>query len=241
MNIQDLQFADYNPREISEHDFASLKRSMKRFGDLSRIIKNVKTGRLVGGHQRVRAMMARGHGHVTITERFPQPNSVGTIALGHVQLEGSDEQFAYREVDWDENMEKAANIAANRIGGQFDQDLLAKLTHELEQADPELNRLTGHTEQEINNLLQQSSAPEAEPYDERESVHLRFTAEQMEVVNEAIGNMQLDPIVDSNENTDKKAAAVWLLARNHLDRVYAAQAAGNEKEQSSAVPSDSSQ
>lgn len=153
-NLDDIKGNPKNPRRISEHDFEALKKSILEFGDLSGIVFNIRTERLVGGHQRVEAFKRlAGQKTVAITQRFEQPNKQGTVAIGHVELEG--ELYGYREVDWDEGREHAANIAANRIQGEFDTDMLAELTYELSQLEDgqDLLALTGQTENEISNLL----------------------------------------------------------------------------------------
>lgn len=150
--LDTLQFAQYNPRTINQHDFTKLKQSIKKFGDLSGVVKNVTTGNLVGGHQRIRAMQDAG-AEIVITTRFEQPNQVGTVALGYIELSVNGERYGYREVQWDDGMEKAANIAANRIQGEFQQDMLAELIAELNTLNPDLLDLTGQTEDEINKLL----------------------------------------------------------------------------------------
>jgi DNA modification methylase len=152
-----------NPRQISKHDFDSLVASIREFGDLSGIVFNRASGQLVGGHQRINAFRQLG-GQPVIEERFDQPNSVGTTARGHVLL--GDEKYTYREVDWpldteDENgvrfsgKELSANVAANRIQGEFELDLLAEVNYMLTLSEDAANlqRLTGQTEDEISKLL----------------------------------------------------------------------------------------
>jgi len=154
ININDLKGNPKNPRTISKHDYEALVNSIKRFGDLSGIVFNRRTGQLVGGHQRIEAFKRMGGDKsVQITERLESPNSKGTVAVGYVFFE--NEQYAYREVDWDQGTENAANIAANRIQGQFDLDLLAEITFEISQLEngDELLSLTGQTTDEINRLL----------------------------------------------------------------------------------------
>lgn len=155
-DINDLRGNTKNPRRISDHDYKKLVQSIQRFGDLSGVVLNNTTGQLVGGHQRVQAFKQLG-GQPVVTERYEQPNSKGTVAIGYVLLE--DEKYAYREVDWDKDFEAAANIAANRIQGEFDTDLLAELVYELSQLEnaDELLGLTGQTEDEIKKLLAQVS------------------------------------------------------------------------------------
>lgn len=160
-NIDDLKANPKNPRTINKHDYEALVASLKEFGDLSGIVFNTVTGQLVGGHQRTEAFKRMGgKRQVIITHRFAEPNRQGTVALGYVDYD--NEQFSYREVQWDVNKEKSANIAANRIQGQFDLDLLAELTFELSQLeDQSLLKQTGQTEDEINRLLKMSGAVDA--------------------------------------------------------------------------------
>lgn len=52
--FSDLKQAPRNPRRISKHDFDALKTSILRFGDLSGIVRNVRTDHLVGRADRRR-------------------------------------------------------------------------------------------------------------------------------------------------------------------------------------------
>jgi len=111
--LADLTPAAYNPREIGAAQFAGLGRSLESFGDLSGIVWNAQTGRLVAGHQRVKAL-AEAHG--------------ADLAISHAKngidrswIVAGGETFPIRIVDWNETTEKAANIAANsaEIAGTF--------------------------------------------------------------------------------------------------------------------------
>lgn len=165
-DINELRANPKNPRRMDKHDFASLIQSIKTFGDLSGIVLNRTTGQLVGGHQRIEAFKKLG-GQPIIEEQFDVPNSVGTIARGHVLL--GDEKFGYREVVWESSFENSANVAANRVQGQFDLDLLAEITYELSQLeDQSLLKLTGQTEGETKRLLKMSGAL-SDPDDEQEN------------------------------------------------------------------------
>lgn len=153
-NLDDLKENPKNPRRIDKHDFNLLVETMKEYGDLSGIVFNRRTGQLVGGHQRKQAFNKMGgQKNVIITENFEVPNKQGTVALGYVNVD--NEQFAYREVDWDAGREASANIAANRIQGQFDLDLLAQVNYEISQLDDgdELLKLSGQTDDEVSRLL----------------------------------------------------------------------------------------
>ena len=122
--LTDLTPAAYNPREISDAAFAGLGRSLESFGDLSGIVWNAQTGRLVAGHQRVKAL-AESHGADLAISHAKNGEARSWIVAG-------GETFPIRVVDWNETTEKAANIAANspEIAGTFT-DGLGPLLDEL--------------------------------------------------------------------------------------------------------------
>ena len=119
--LADLTPAAYNPREISDAAFAGLGRSLESFGDLSGIVWNAQTGRLVAGHQRVKAL-AESHGADLAISHAKNGEARSWIVAG-------GETFPIRVVDWNETTEKAANIAANspEIAGTFTDGLGAIL------------------------------------------------------------------------------------------------------------------
>lgn len=152
-SLDTLAHSDWNPRIIDKHDFEALKRSMREFGDLSGVVKNIESGTLVGGNQRLEAFKQLPNPKIVIYHRMDDgPNIVGTVANGYIELDNG-ERFGYREVSWSLEREKAANVAANRIQGRFDLDALAQLTYELKEIDPDLLDLTGQTKDEIDSLL----------------------------------------------------------------------------------------
>lgn len=115
MNLSELKPNPRNPRKITDKKLKALKKSMEEFGDLSGIVFNTRTGNIVGGHQRV----------AIFNQAVTSSVSDGFVeALGH--------KFTYREVDWDENKEKAANIAANKGAGEWDWDQLGDWFKELD-------------------------------------------------------------------------------------------------------------
>ena len=57
-SIDDLRASPRNPRKISAEALAGLKTSLASYGDISGIVWNERTGELVAGHQRVRALKA---------------------------------------------------------------------------------------------------------------------------------------------------------------------------------------
>ena len=103
----------YNPRRISDHDLRALRRSMRTFGAVEPIVVNTRTGRIVGGHQRVKAAKAEG---------------IEVLPVVHVDL--------------DESKERQLNLALNRIAGEFDPEALAELLGELKSSGADLG-ITG--------------------------------------------------------------------------------------------------
>lgn len=58
--IASLEPAAYNPRTITPKALAGLGESLKRFGLVQPVVWNRRTGRVVGGHQRLKALAAAG-------------------------------------------------------------------------------------------------------------------------------------------------------------------------------------
>lgn len=169
--LDSLKANPKNPRRIHQHDFAALQKSIDTFGDLAGIVYNVRTQQLVGGHQRQQAFnKLGGENKIVITTRLEQPDDVGTVAYGYIDYKGR--QYGYREVDWDADFELAANIAANRIQGEWDMDLLAEADFHLFENNPDLLALTGQKDDEISRLLDNVSGDEStlDPEDEAPEV-----------------------------------------------------------------------
>lgn len=109
MPLGDLLPADYNPRRISDKALKGLRASLERFGELGGVVYNAQTGRLVGGHQRVKALAALGVAEVEV-----------------------------RVVDIPLAEEKAANLALNHpgIGGEWDEGMLAAVLADVQRDLP---------------------------------------------------------------------------------------------------------
>ena len=125
-NTVDLLPADYNPRKDlkpGDAEYEKLKRSIEQFGYVEPVIWNKTTGRVVGGHQRLKVLMDMGI------------NEVECVV-----------------VEMDESKEKALNIALNKISGDWDKDKLALLIADLQGADFDVS-LTGFEPAEIDDLF----------------------------------------------------------------------------------------
>ena len=125
-NTADLLPADYNPRKDlkpGDAEYEKLKRSIEQFGYVEPVIWNQTTGRVVGGHQRLKVLMDMGMTEVDCV----------VVAM-------------------DEEKEKAHNIALNKISGDWDKDKLALLIADLQGADFDVS-LTGFEPAEIDALF----------------------------------------------------------------------------------------
>jgi len=156
MQVKNLKPADYNPRKITDPQLARLKKSLEEFGDLSGVVFNKRTQQLVSGHQRCKNFSPDWK-----IEKSAHKDKTGTVALGYIETPSG--RMTYREVDWPEDKEKKANIAANKQGGEFDDDLLKSLLDDLKLEDPLDLELIGFNNKEINNLQIKPEPKDAEP------------------------------------------------------------------------------
>lgn len=143
MQLSDIIPAEYNPRvklKAGDTQYEALKNSIERFGLVEPLIVNKRNNVLVGGHQRLSALLDAG-----ATE--------AEVVL----------------VDLDEQKEKALNLALNKIDGEWDFDKLDDLLEGLDKADIIFTGFTeeevfGKYEEEYFDDLPQEPAKE-EPKD----------------------------------------------------------------------------
>lgn len=146
--LKDLKGNPQNPRKISDEQLENLKKSLDAFGDLSGFVFNRRTNQLIGAHQR--AAVSPKDAQVYIDRKFNEPTKVGTVAEGWIEIDG--ERHKYREVDVDEQREKAMNIAANKHGGEFDMPKLTEWLLELDAHNVDLN-VVGFTDAELEEIM----------------------------------------------------------------------------------------
>ena len=111
-----------NPRQITKKQFADLRDSLRKFGDLSGIVHNLNTDEVISGNQRMEVFDLKKC-QIEITDRLPEPDEQGTVATGWVIWEGR--RYTYRAVMWDERQAAEANIRANKAGGDWDFDVMS--------------------------------------------------------------------------------------------------------------------
>lgn len=133
MKLEDINPAPYNPRvELQPGDaqYEALKNSLGRFGLVEPLVVNRKTGNLISGHQRLNVLKAQG-------------------------IEEAEVIVA----DLDEETEKAANIAMNKIEGEWDYD---KLDEIFDGMDREELKFTGFEPGEVASMYEEALEEEAE-------------------------------------------------------------------------------
>ena len=124
--VDSLKPAAYNPRKKlkkGDKEYEKIKKSIVEFGYVDPIIVNFD-GTVIGGHQRLTVLSDLGYKEVQCVQ---------------VRIE-------------DENKVKALNVALNKITGAWNEELLADLMVDLQDADFNLD-LTGFEAPEIDQLF----------------------------------------------------------------------------------------
>lgn len=182
-SLDDLAAAAYNPRRISDEAASGLRASVQRFGDVSGIVFNRRTGHLVSGHQRVEQLRSLGASVVSDE--------------GHTWVEHNGERFLIRTVDWDPSTETAANITANNphIAGEFTdglQPLLDELADNMtveEMGELRLDELPAKISSETS---MPDEAPPEEPSDSLAAIEIRCDRRFLEIAESAVAGLRKD-------------------------------------------------
>jgi DNA modification methylase len=131
VSIDRLRPDPANPRRISDEELESLTRSLREFGFVQPIVARREDATVIGGHQRLTAAIRLGMTSVPV-----------------VWLDLPPEQA------------RLLNLALNRISGEFDEQLLARLVAELDASiDVDLT-LSGFGEDELKDLMRSLDARE---------------------------------------------------------------------------------
>jgi len=144
MKLSELRVADYNPRQGVHDDpefYESLYNSIAKFNYIDPIIVNVKDDRnvIIGGNQRFTVLcdMAEDAG----------------LKLDNVTID-------IIAVEYDEPTEMAANIALNKITGDWVQEKLREDLEHIRGIDEELALATGFSKEELDRLQLEIGEPE---------------------------------------------------------------------------------
>lgn len=106
--IPKLHPSKYNPRHITPKEFRKLKASIRKFGFVEPIVIQKKGMNIIGGHQRIKAVI-----DICKEDGYDLPKIPAVI------LNVSDRKA------------KMMNLALNKIGGDFKQDMLNTLIRDL--------------------------------------------------------------------------------------------------------------
>jgi len=136
--LSDLAPAKYNPRKITDEALGRLTKSLAELGNLQPITWNAKTGNIVGGHQRLKCYQAMGK-----------------------------EQVEVWAVWLDEAKEKAANVALNKLSGEFEFRMLKDLIEEIDTGEIDLE-ITGFSLEDLGELMGKSFSEKTSPEDFKE-------------------------------------------------------------------------
>jgi DNA modification methylase len=140
--ISKIKPAAYNPRKSlqpGDPEYEKLLKSINEFDCVEPLVWNRRTGNLVGGHQRLKILAARG-----------------------------DTEVLCSVVDLSPEREKALNLALNKIQGDWDERKLALLLDELTKVPDFDVGLTGFETEEISDLLDRAlnaDSPQAKDED----------------------------------------------------------------------------
>ncbi len=127
INPQELLPDLENPRRISEETLDNLKESLVQYGFIQPVIYNKRTNQIVGGHQRVKAAVKQSLTEIPVIY-----------------------------VNWSKKKQKSANLALNRISGEWDylklEDYIKSIDLEEKDIDDLDDYTTGFTEEDLKEI-----------------------------------------------------------------------------------------
>jgi ParB-like chromosome segregation protein Spo0J len=196
MQLADLNPADYNPRKDLQPDdpaYLKIKQSLETFGMVEPIIWNERTGHIVGGHQRIKALRDMGEAETDV------------VVINEPLKE-----------------EKKLNVILNRAKGRWDNEKLAPLMQELsERGDVSLTgfedyELQGLIDQYQNRLadILDYSPPEPQPDNEQgeEAADTGFTLPEIDVLRDELKSYFDDVTAPDEEEPTEEPEESFLLS-----------------------------
>lgn len=192
--LSDLHPAEYNPRKAlqpTDPEFKSIERSLREFGYVDPIIINAD-GTIIGGHQRHTVLQALGETEADV------------IVL-----------------DLSKRDEKALNIALNKIGGDWDMDLLREALADLRDLPGIDATLTGYDGAEISVIL--GDALNQEEREDPSIQRMRFvlTLEQYADLQEAlamIGEKYKPKDMETFGNTNATGNKIYMVVKEWAEQ-----------------------
>ena len=145
VKLSELNIEPNNPKE---HDVEKIMYSIERFGFINPFIKNMKTGKLLAGHGRKKALELMRRKEFTIPDRLKEEDGDWLVpVVSGVQFDTEEEAMAYI-------------IADNRLvelGGWNTPELLQAI-EEIQESSPDLDDI-GFTERELDMLYRDTEGP----------------------------------------------------------------------------------
>lgn len=150
MKLSEINEAPYNPRKKlkkTDKEYQNIAKSLDKFGLVSNLVWNKRTGNLVSGHQRVQVLRDKGILEV--------PMYV---------------------VDVDIEVEKAMNLALNKVSGVFEDEMLRDV---LKSISSELVTFTGFSDDEYARLVTKAYEQLPSEYNDPSNINNDFIDESI--------------------------------------------------------------
>lgn len=150
MKLSEINEAPYNPRKKlkkTDKEYQNIAKSLDKFGLVSNLVWNKRTGNLVSGHQRVQVLRDKGILEV--------PMYV---------------------VDVDIEVEKAMNLALNKVSGVFEDEMLRDV---LKSISSELVTFTGFSDDEYARLVTKAYEQLPPEYNDPSNINNDFIDESI--------------------------------------------------------------
>lgn len=144
IKLTQIKKAEYNPRTISEENYAKLKNSVKNFGLVEPILINLKNNTIISGHQRYDVLT-----DLILTDGNLAEKEFHLLKYGDLGLILDTDEPTLENEDY----EKALNITLNNtnLTGEYNFEKLGELLDELSLTDFDLS-LTGFENFELDYL-----------------------------------------------------------------------------------------
>jgi len=186
-NLDDLHPAEYNPREIGEKAFYGLGQSLEKFGLMSYIVWNRKTGNIVGGHQRYKQL--RDHNvketEVIVVDLDDTEEMALNIALNSRSIQGD---FTIGAIE-------ALRVTEARIGQAFNDIKLDELLEELEK----------------KNKKKEKKGKKDDGYMDADPINMEYTQAVSLIICPECGskwNMETNEVVENNYTGEEEAPII---------------------------------
>ncbi|MDR1562269.1 MAG: hypothetical protein LBS54_04170 [Dysgonamonadaceae bacterium] len=202
-----IQIAPYNPRKENANVVSELKKNFKRVAFCGGIVWNERTGTLISGHKRLKAL---------------------DILNGYDGTTEADYDIKVEKVNLDEKTEKEQNVFMNSktVQGAFDLDLLGAILPEIDYKlagldDGDMNLIAAQTSLALKSapidLIEKDMADIDKPYEERREAMKELKQNIKESIKD---NWQASEnyFMVSFDNIDNKAAFLELFGYNPDDK-----------------------